>query len=154
MCLSQAKTWISNIICCCLFYIKWSEVRCDCFFFFFDIHCSLSFHNYYENLLNQYISPLLISLTSSAMKKWHYKRGGLSWGDNLEVFAFEIWPDKRDDLWWEWSDKRGDLWWEWPDKRDDLWWEWSDKRGDLGWEWSDKRGDLGWEWPYKRGTTV
>ena len=41
------------------------------------------------------------------MKKWHYKRGGLSWGDNLEVFAFEIWPDKRGDLWWELPYKRG-----------------------------------------------
>ena len=37
-----------------------------------------------------------------AMKKWPYKRGGLSWGDFLVVFHFlgasEIWPVKSGDL--------------------------------------------------------
>ena len=26
MCLSQARTWISNIICCCLFYVQWEVI--------------------------------------------------------------------------------------------------------------------------------
>jgi hypothetical protein len=43
-------------------------------------------------------------------------------GDCLVVFyylnTFEIWPDKRDGLWWEWPYKRDDLWWEWPYKRE------------------------------------
>ena len=39
------------------------------------------------------------------MKEWPYKRGGLSWGDNLVAFyyfgASKIWHDKRGVLWWE-----------------------------------------------------
>jgi hypothetical protein len=68
-------------------------------------------------------------------------------GDCLVVFyylnTFEIWPDKRDGLWWEW-----------PYKRDYLWWEWPYKRGGLWWEWPYKRDGLWWAWPYKRETTV
>ena len=44
----------------------------------------------------------------STVKRWLYKRGGLSWGHNLVVFyylsAIEIWLDKM--VWWELSYKR------------------------------------------------
>ena len=61
------------------------------------------------------IRPLLQShsnmATPSAMKRWSYKRGGLSWGDNLVVFynlnAVAIWLAKRGGLWWEWSYRKG-----------------------------------------------
>jgi hypothetical protein len=36
------------------------------------------------------------------MKKWPYKKGGLSWGDNFVVFDYfntsVIWPEKRGGL--------------------------------------------------------
>jgi len=40
------------------------------------------------------------------MKKWPYKRGGLSLGEQFTSFfyylsATEIWPNNRDGLWWE-----------------------------------------------------
>jgi len=46
------------------------------------------------------------------MKKWPYKRGGLSLGEQFTSFfyylsATEIWPNNRDGLWWEWPSKRG-----------------------------------------------
>jgi len=32
VCLSQTRTWISNVICSDLFYVQWVEERCDCSF--------------------------------------------------------------------------------------------------------------------------
>ena len=44
------------------------------------------------------------------MKRWPYKRGVLSWRDNLIVFyclnASEFWSDKKEGHWWEGSFKR------------------------------------------------
>jgi len=39
LCLSQAKTWISNVICCGLFYVQWFEVIGDCLFCWYWWNC-------------------------------------------------------------------------------------------------------------------
>ena len=46
----------------------------------------------------------------TAVKKWPFKRLVSIERDHLVVFYFpnasEIWPDKRDGIWWVWSYKR------------------------------------------------
>ena len=49
-CPSPIKTWISNTICGCLFYVQWFEVRDGCVFCWYWLSCwltvyKLSIHN-------------------------------------------------------------------------------------------------------------
>ena len=51
--LSQAMTWISNVICrgLLIFYIQWTKVRGDCSLCWYFLNClpsllKISFHNY------------------------------------------------------------------------------------------------------------
>ena len=51
LCLSKARTWISNTICCCLFCVQWIQIRGDdCVFCWYwwswwPSPFKLSFHN-------------------------------------------------------------------------------------------------------------
>jgi len=48
VCLSQTRTWISNVICRSLFYVQWVEASGDCLF------CWYWSRNYWPSLFKLY----------------------------------------------------------------------------------------------------
>jgi hypothetical protein len=63
LCLSEARTWIPNIICHGLFNVQWFEVRGDCSFcwpslFKVSLHIFLHHVLFYKNWISLYRLPL------------------------------------------------------------------------------------------------
>ena len=83
LCLSQVRTWISNVIVCGYFYIQWFDARGDCLFLLILIHC-LNFlcirnwrgqHSYHLKLILRfsinYSCDYGENYTHDKKRKWH-----------------------------------------------------------------------------------
>ena len=65
LCLSQARTWISNIVCHGLFCVQWVKMRGDCSFRWYWWNCWPSLSNLsVHNLFNTKRGGVHVSLTA------------------------------------------------------------------------------------------
>ena len=60
LCLLEAKTWISNVICCGLCYVQWFEVRGHCLFCWYWWNCwsslsKCSFYYYSQTFFSDHL---------------------------------------------------------------------------------------------------
>ena len=74
VCLSKARTWISNAICRCLIFgVQWFEVRGDCLLCWFggivDHHCLLSVHYCLQFNTSFFFYLFLLVLQSSKLHR-------------------------------------------------------------------------------------
>jgi len=81
VCLSQARTCISNVTCCGFFYVQWVKVGCDCSFCWHWWNCwpslfKLSFRNYVYRFTKTIYEALCcykcISLVTSLREHTHF----------------------------------------------------------------------------------